>query len=87
MSSVIDWNTVAGWILPPGGAITVITLLLRYLVRRHRGTLTRASAQNERADKAERTSQRLYDYIETLRNQWPEGHQIPPWPRGLKPKE
>ncbi len=70
------------------GLPTATAYLARQLVKRHRGNLTRAQADNIRADRAEKTVTRLYVYISELRaDAIARGDKPRPWPRGLKPRE
>lgn len=82
-----DFQSLAAWILAPGGILTVLILFGRDFLRSRRGKLTRAEIQTAEAIRLARREVRLLDYIDVLRNQWPEGRDIPPWPRGLKPRE
>lgn len=86
----VDYETfqsLLAFVGAPGGLLTVTIMVVRDVLRRRRGELTRAQVQTAESARLSRQNARLYDYIDSLRNQWPEGHDIPPWPRGLKPHE
>lgn len=84
---MIDWNQVAEWFFGSSGILGPSILFIRWLWKRHAGQLTRAELQNARADKADRLSARYLAYIYLLRARWPAGTPLPPWPRGLKPRD
>lgn len=84
---MIDWTALEQWILPPGGAVVLTSLIVSSYRKRRAGALTRAEQLNARADKAEKLAARYLAYIWVLLARWPVGTPKPPWPRGLKPKE
>jgi hypothetical protein len=69
------------------GLAAVPSYFVRQLIRRHQGKLTRANADNVRADRSEALNTRYMDYIDVLRQDIIDSGRRPPaWPRNLKPK-